>query len=116
MEALSNVMLLRSTTNNSTKEMIDLKWLNPCPTCGRKDEINSGQTSPGRYFVRCNRCRVEVSDDREQKVQAEWNEIGYRLRARVKELEDAISEGHKSVVCDAGERIMRIIDAKVVSK
>lgn len=77
--------------------MIDLKWLNPCPTCGKTDEINSGQTSPGRYFVRCNRCRVKVSDDREEKVQAEWNEIGHYLRERLKQLEAKIASYESAI-------------------
>lgn len=63
-----------------------LERLNPCPTCGKKDEIQTGQRSPGRFFIECYRCHVSVSDDRLEKVQAHWNAIGRALNKRIKML------------------------------
>lgn len=55
--------------------MIKIEHLNTCPTCGKKDEIQTGHRGPGRYFIECYRCHVNVYDDRPEKVQAHWNAI-----------------------------------------
>lgn len=55
--------------------MIDIQHIEPCPTCGKKDEIQTGQRSVGRFFIECYRCHVNVYDDRKEKAQAHWNAI-----------------------------------------
>ena len=72
-----------------------------CPFCGKEPEWVKKALNDGHFYLRCNECRFEISDDRKDKVLFHWNKrqpppVEVEQLAAIKfSIDDSMPEGMK---------------------